>query len=452
MGQTETPPENHSEPPAGLQIEYREASTLIPYARNSRTHTDEQVAQIAASITEFGFTNPVLIRENEAGIYTIVAGHARCRAAALLGMQTVPTINLGHLSDTQARAYIIADNRLSELAGWDIRMLDAEFRELTEAGMDTDLTGFDEKARMRVQNEVEREDEANRRKDEDKTGELPRETNIKAGDIITMGDHILICGDATDPEIHTALLGKERPGLMVTDPPYGVNLDANWRAAHGNQPKRDIIKNDDRADWGAVYQLFTGNVAYVWHSAIHSTTVAEGLIQAGFQIRSQIIWLKNRFAMSRGHYHWQHEPCWYSVKQENNGKKEIISEFYDDEHDPCWYVVKKGKTGSWTGSRKETTVWNIDIVQALEFGHPNQKPVECMRRPIINNSNPGQLVFDPFAGTGTTLIAAQLTGRKARCIELDPHFCQLIVNRYNSMFDPQSVGIQNGPSEENNKA
>lgn len=394
----------------GLEIQYRSLEKLIPYARNARTHTEDQIHQVAASIREFGFTNPVLLRyDNDSKVQSIVAGHARCEAARLLGLQEVPTINLDHLTQEQARAYIIADNRLAEQAGWDLEMLQVEFDDLSLAGFDIDLTGFDEKARVGIVNELERQSEANRREDEDNPTEIPVETEIYPGQLIELGSHKLICGDATDPDVHRALLDKEKPALMVTDPPYGVELDANWRKKHFEAPERHVIPNDDRADWTEVWRLFQGEVAYVWHGGLHAATVAENLSNCGFEIRSQIIWHKSRFAISRSHYHWQHEPC--------------------------WYAVRRNATGHWTGSRKESTVWDIEMMKALEYAHPNQKPVECMRRPILNNSNPGQLVFDPFGGTGTTLVACELTGRSARIIELEPKFCQVIVDRYKMLFE-----------------
>ncbi|MCK5495857.1 MAG: ParB N-terminal domain-containing protein, partial [Hyphomicrobiaceae bacterium] len=230
-------------PDDGLDIVYRPVDALIPYARNARTHTDEQVGQIAASILEFGFTNPVLVREDD-GVIQIIAGHARCMAAARLGLPEVPTLDLNYLTEQQARAYVIADNRLAETAGWDLAMLDVEFAELAEAGYELDLTGFDEKARAGIVAELERDSEANRREDEDDPAAMPVETDIVPGDVIELGDHKLICGDATDKAVVYELLGKEKPGLMVTDPPYGVELDANWRADYQDQPHREIIKND----------------------------------------------------------------------------------------------------------------------------------------------------------------------------------------------------------------
>ncbi len=404
----ETAPDPSVPQPDDLVIVYRDPKTLVPYARNSRTHSEAQVTQLTGSMAEFKFPNPMLVRTEEDGTVSIVAGHARQMAAIQKGLDRIPTVDLAYMTPTQARAYVIWDNRSAELAAWDLEMLDLELGDMAEAGYDLDLTGFDEKARNAITHELERQSESNQRDDEDDAPAKPVDTEIQPGDVIELGNHRLICGDATDKAVVYELMGKEKAGLMVTDPPYGVSLDANWRGAHNKQPERDIIQNDDRCDWREVYAHFAGDVAYVWHSGLHGDVVAEGLIGAGFDVRAQIIWSKNRFAMSRGHYHWQHEPC--------------------------YYAVRKGGSGKWEGGRKQSTIWEIPIIQRLEHKHPNQKPVECMRRPILNNSNPGQLVFDPFAGTGTTLVAAELTGRQARCIELDPHFCQLIVERYRTLF------------------
>jgi len=199
-----------------------------------------------------------------------------------------------------------------------------------------------------------------------------------------------------------------RPHLMVTDPPYGVEYDPDWRnradRANGKPyGARAIgtVSNDDNADWRAAWSLFPGNIAYVWHAGRHASVVQASIEAAGFDIRSQIIWAKTRFAISRGDYHWQHEPCWYAVKG----------------------------TGHWTGDRSQTTLWTIDH-QKSETGHSTQKPVECMRRPIENNSSPGQAVYDPFVGSGTTIIAAEMTGRAAHCIEISPTYCDVAVTRW----------------------
>jgi len=225
------------------------------------------------------------------------------------------------------------------------------------------------------------------------------------------GRHRLVCGDATEVGAVDAALAGVQPHLMVTDPPYGVEYDADWRnradRANGKPyGGRAIgkVSNDDRCDWREAWALFPGAVAYVWHGGLHVTTVAESLQAAGFDVRAQIIWAKNNIAIGRGHYHWQHEPC--------------------------WYAVRKGGVGSWQGDRKQSTLWQIDKPRASETGHSTQKPVECMQRPIVNNSSAGQAVYDPFVGSGTTIIAAEITGRLCHAIELAPGYVDVAVQRW----------------------
>jgi DNA modification methylase len=227
------------------------------------------------------------------------------------------------------------------------------------------------------------------------------------GDLWQLGAHRLICGDSTSADVVGRLLYNVRPLLMVTDPPYGVEYDPSWRNAAGAARTRRTGKvlNDDRADWREAWALFPGDVAYVWHGALHSATVAESLAAAGFAIRSQIIWAKDRVVLSRGDCHWQHEPCWYSVRA-------------------------RGK-GHWAGDRKQTTLWSIaNRDQDADTVHGTQKPVECMRRPILNSSSPGQAVYEPFMGSGTTLIAAETTGRVAFGVELNPAYVDVAVERW----------------------
>jgi DNA modification methylase len=212
------------------------------------------------------------------------------------------------------------------------------------------------------------------------------------------------------------VLNGTQPLLMVTDPPYGVQYDPGWRNKTGASATKRTGKvlNDDRADWREAWSLFPGDVAYVWHGALHATTVAESLEVAGFNVRSQIIWAKDRLVLSRGDYHWQHEPCWYAVK-------------------------KTGK-GHWAGDRKQTTLWHIsNRDQDAETVHGTQKPVECMRRPILNNSSPGQAIYEPFMGSGTTLIAAESTGRVCFGIELNPAYVDVAVQRWQKFTGQDAV-------------
>jgi DNA modification methylase len=379
---------------------------LVPYARNARTHSDTQVAQIAASIREFGFTNPILV-DGERGV---IAGHGRLLAARKLGMAEVPTLELSHLSAAQRRAYVIADNRLALSAGWDDEMLRLELGDLRAEGFDLALTGFDsdEIGKLLL-------DTGGGLTDPDAVPPVPEAPITRTGDVWQLGRHRLICGDATDAGTVERVLAGVRPHLMVTDPPYGVDYDPAWRnqaLSGSNTARTGKVLNDHRADWREAWALFPGDVAYVWHGALHATTVAESLVACGFDIRAQIVWAKDRLVLGRGHYHWQHEPCWYAVRG----------------------------TGHWMGDRKQTTLWNIASTgQDAETTHGTQKPVECMRRPIENNSSPGQAIYEPFSGSGTTLIAAEMTGRACHAIELSPACVDVAILRWQAFAGQQAV-------------
>lgn len=392
---SEPMPEQHD-----LAVEYRPLEMLVPYARNARTHSEAQVADIAGSIREFGFTNPVLIAEDD----TLIAGHGRVLAARKLGMETVPAIVLSGLSETQRRALVIADNRIAINAGWDEELLKLELSDLQEAGFDLGLTGFDAGELRSLLDDGP----AMGLTDEDAAPEVPETATTRPGDLILLGEHRLLCGDATKPDDVTRLLAGARPHLMVTDPPYGVEYDPAWRNEAGVSATKRTgkVANDDRADWREAWALFQGDTVYVWHGAIHATTVAESLIACGFDIRAQIVWSKNRFALGRGDYHWQHEPC--------------------------WYAVRKGTRSHWQGSRNQSTLWSIAAAGAEDEATPHgtQKPVEAMRRPIVNNSERGDAIYEPFCGSGTTLIAAETIGRACFAIELDPAYCDVVVRRW----------------------
>ena len=396
----------------GLTIEHRATELLVPWERNARTHSQAQIALIAGSIREYGFTNPVLV-DGENGI---IAGHGRVLAARELGLQTVPVIELAHLSETKKRAYVIADNQLALAAGWDRELLALEAGDLADLGIDLNTLGFDP-------GEIDallRGDAADPREDE--VPEAPLVPVSRLGDLWCLGPHRLICGDATDPACVAGLLEGARPHLMVTDPPYGVSYDPSWRnriAGPGgalSAPTRRVgrVMNDDRADWREAWALFPGDVAYVWHGALHGSEVAASLAATGFAIRSQIIWAKERLVLSRGDYHWQHEPCWYAVRE-------------------------KGK-GHWSGDRTQTTLWQIaSRDQDATTVHGTQKPVEVMRRPMLNNSALGQAVYEPFSGSGTSLIAAETIGRVAFAIELDPAYVDVAVMRWQEFTGKSAV-------------
>lgn len=395
------------------KVERKPIDELIPYASNSRTHSDEQVSQIAASMKEWGWTNPVLI--DESGM--IIAGHGRVLAAKKLGFDDVPVMIAENWSEAKKRAYVIADNKLALNAGWDQDILANELAGLLEDDFDIALIGFQDDELAYLLN-----DPTEGETDPDDVPEAPENPVSETGDIWILGKHRLVCGDSTNADDVARCLNGVEPHLMVTDPPYGVNYDANWRneaegvggfgdpkkARAGYKSSRAIgkVENDDRSDWSEAYSLFPGDVAYVWHPAGATALVfGETLQRCGFDIRMVIIWAKSRFPIGRGHYHVQHEPCYYAVRN------------------------KQGATGHWQGSRKESTLWSIDHVKS-ETGHSTQKPVECMKRPIENNSSPGQAVYEPFSGSGTTIIAAEMTGRCCHAIELNPAYVDVAVKRW----------------------
>ena len=389
-------------------VESWPTGNLAPYEKNARTHSAAQVSAIANSIREFGFTNPVLISAD--GV--IIAGHGRVEAAKSLGMETVPVIILDHLNEDQRRAYVLADNKLALNAGWNDEILAAELAALSLSGFDIELTGFAGREVDALLKLLDGGDDGADGGDSVAAGDPV----TQPGDLWTLGAHRLLCGDSTVATDVERLLAGNKPHLMVTDPPYGVEYDATWRGKAGHatlgKNRTGIVENDDRADWRDVWALFPGSTAYVWHGGLKGGLVAEGLIACGFTLRSQIIWNKSVMAMGRGDYHWKHEPCWYAVRG----------------------------TGNWAGDRKQTTVWDIASPlhimggsKEIKTAHPTQKPLECMRIPIENNSARGDAVYDPFCGSGTTLIAAEKTGRHCYAMELSPAYCDIIIQRWQSL-------------------
>lgn len=410
------------------KVERRPMGELTPYARNSRTHTDLQVDQIAASMREWGWTNPILVDE-EGGI---IAGHGRVLAARKLGYTEAPVMVAEGWTDAQKRAYVIADNKLALNAGWDTEMLGVELADLQAEGFDSLLTGFDEDEIAALT-----APQTAGLTDPDDTPEPPPEPRTCPGDVWILGRHRIRCGDSTVVDDVDSLLNGVKPHLMVTDPPYGVNYDADWRNQAERANGKKIggwavgkVENDDNADWSDAWSLFPGDVAYIWHAGNKAHVVAESLERNDFDIRAQIIWAKNNIVISRGNYHPKHEPC--------------------------WYAVRRGKTGHWSGDRKQSTVWNIDKPMKSETGHSTQKPVECMRRPIENNSSPGQAVYEPFSGSGTTIIACEMTGRSCYAMELSPAYVDVAVQRWQEFTGEQatleSTGECFGPKEDTDAA
>ena len=414
----------------GIQIESWPIERLIPRANNPRTHSREQVANIAASIREWGWTNPILVGADD----DIIAGHARLLAARKLGMTEVPVIVLGHLSPAQRRALVIADNQLAITgSGWDEELLRIELATLHEEAFDLDLVGFDDVELARL---LEAQDAAPGLMDADAVPEVQQDPVARPGDVFLLGKHRVICGDCTNPEVVARLLGDVKPFLLVCDPPYGISLDSEWRdraglnghgAAEPSYMKHrtaghneTTISGDTRADWSEAFELVPSlEVAYVWHASVYTREVLNGLLRIGFLYPQQIIWNKGRIVLTRTHYWYQHEPCWY-VRKVN----------------APWH----GKAG------QNSTIWDSPSPKFImggsdeeKFDHPTQKPMEVMRRPILNHTLPGEAVYDCFLGSGTTLIAAEETGRICYGSELDPKYVDVIVRRWQGYTGKQAV-------------
>lgn len=397
---------------ADLRVEMVPVARLVPYAANSRTHSAAQVAQLAASIREFGFNVPVLV--DDRGV--LIAGHGRVMAAKQLGLAAVPSISLSHLTEAQARAYRIADNKLALNSGWDEDLLKAELAELQSSGFDINVIGFSPQEIGSIF-----APSGAGATDPDDVPEPDPKPISRPGDVWILGRHRLACGDSEDALTVERVLAGRRPHLMITDPPYGVDYDPSWRVTAKRPDGRPlsrgkvsmgVVLNDDRADWRAAWGLFPGDVAYVWHGGLHAASVAESLEAAGFAMRSQIIWVKQQLVIGRGDYHWMHEPC--------------------------WYAVRTGRVGHYCGDRKQRTIWEIANAAGKnpaddgKTEHGTQKPVECMRRPIENNSIVGDAVYEPFSGSGTTIIAAEMTGRECMAVELNPVYVDVAVRRWQS--------------------
>ncbi len=398
-----------------LKTESWPIERLVPYVRNPRKN-DEQVERMVAAIREFGFRIPVVAKSDG----TVVDGHLRLKAARKLGITEVPVALADELTDAQVKAFRLLANRSANWAAWDEDLLALELEELQAMAFDVSLTGFD----AAEIDSLLAKPTTDGLTDPDEVPETPAEPVSKPGDVWILGRHRLMCGDSTSADDVSKLLAGVRPHLMVTDPPYGVEYDPAWRneALSGQKTKRTgVVLNDDRADWREAWALFPGDVAYVWHGALHAATVAESLVACGFDIRSQIIWAKERLVLSRGHYHWMHEPCWYAVR---------------------------GKA-HWSGDRKQVTIWNIPSKgQDADTIHGTQKPVECMKRPMENNSSPGQAVYEPFSGSGTSIIAAEITGRACLAMELNPTYVDVAVKRWEDFTGEKAVleGEEDGRS------
>ena len=393
---------------APMSVELRPLDAVRPYSNNPRQNLDA-VEAVAESIRRFGFRQPIVVDAD--GV--IVAGHTRFRAAQRLGLATVPVHVATDLTADEVRAYRLADNKTAELASWDTAMLSIELDALRGARIDWTLLGFDEEELAKLLAPAGTEGLT----DPDAVPEKPTDPITKPGDLWLLGKHRLLCGDSTSAPDVARLLDGAVPTLMVTDPPYGVEYDPEWRmdaGLTGNTARMGKVMNDDRADWTEAWKLFPGDVAYVYHAGVFASTVQQSLERAGFAIRAQIIWAKDRLALSRGDYHWQHEPCWYAVREGGKGHR--------------------------TDDRTQTTLWSIPARDDAGHGHGTQKPVECMERPVRNHL--ADTVYEPFAGSGTTVIACERTGRACIAMELDPGYCDVVVRRWEEFTGKKAERVQ----------
>ena len=369
---------------------------LVPYARNARTHSKEQVKQIQASMREFGFINPVIVDKD----YNLIAGHGRILAAKEEGIKQVPCVFVEHLTEAQKRAYILADNRLAMNAGWDDEMLAVELSDLQGEDFDLDLLGFDtdELDKLLNGNDDVQDD------DFDVDEELEKPAFSKTGDLWLLGRHRLVCGDSTNPETYERLMDGKQANLVVTDPPYNVNYEGS-----AGKIKNDNMENE--AFYNFLYDAFScmesvmANDAsiYVFHADTQGLNFRKAFVDAGFYLSGTCIWKKQNLVLGRSPYQWQHEPVLYGWK-------------------------KKGKHQWYTG-RKESTIWEFDKPKK-NGDHPTMKPIPLLAYPIINSSLSNCIVLDSFGGSGSTLIACEQTDRICHTIELDEKFCDVIVKRY----------------------
>ena len=400
------------------RIEHWPIDKLLPYARNARQHSDEQIAQIAASIAEFGFVNPILTGAD--GV--LVAGHGRLAAARKLGLSTVPVVVLDHLTPTQRRALVLADNRLAELSTWDDVLLRIELEALQDEGFDLDLTGFDADALAELLAGEEPEHEG--QTEDDAVPEIPEEPVSKPGDVWRLGPHRLVCGDATAAEAYAQLFPDgERADMVFTDPPYNVNY-ANSAKDKLRGKHRPILNDalgagfhDFLYDALSLLVAHTRGAIYVTMSSSELDTLQAAFRAAGGHWSTFIIWAKNTFTLGRSDYQRQYEPILYG-----------------------W---PEGATRHWCGDRDQGDVWQIKKPAKNDL-HPTMKPVDLVERAIRNSSRPGDVVLDPFGGSGTTLIAAEKAGRVARLIELDPKYADVIVRRWQDWTGQQATREADG--------
>lgn len=387
-----------------IEIKKISISKLSLLENNPRKINGDQMQKLVESLEsdpDFFNKRPCLVNDKD-GKLIVYAGNQRIRAAKKLKWKEVPCIVDQNLDEELMKDRIVKDNKTYGEFDYDILANEFDLDKLIAAGFTHEELQLDV------------EDLGSQEEEDGEILEPPKDPKTKLGDLYELGSHRLLCGDSTNPDDVAKLLVGNTPILMVTDPPYGVEYDPNWRAEAGKGCKAvGKVQNDDQVNWALAWHLFPGSIAYIWHAGKHCAEVQKSLEDAEFEIISQIIWQKQNFALSRGDYHWHHEPC--------------------------WYASRKGHQHNWQGSRKESTLWEIANLNAFggkssdedeRTAHSTQKPIECMAKPIRNNSVEGEGVYDPFLGSGTTLIAAEKLKRICYGMELDPAYCDIIVQRW----------------------
>ena len=382
-------------------IELVDIESIVKNPKNANQHPPEQIKRLEKLIKFQGFRNPLII-SNRTGF--LVVGHGRLEAAKNLGMDKVPVIKQDFESEAQEYAYLVSDNEIARWASLDSDLVVDELKNLDLD--DIELLGIEDFEMPDV--EV-----LDPQTDEDEVPEV-EDPITKRGDVWILGNHRLMCGDSTMIDDVEKLLLSQEPNTMITDPPYGVKYEAGWRAdakkvKKTQREESSNLQNDDRSDWYDAYVLHKGNIAYVWHASAFTDVVMDGLKRAGFDIKSQIIWNKNVHALSRSDYQWKHEPC--------------------------WYAIRKGANHNWLGDRKQKTVWDVQNVMFEKDGggktpHPTQKPVELYSISLNNHTNNGEYVYEPFGGSGTSIISCEKLGRRSLTMELDEKYCDVIINRW----------------------
>lgn len=385
---------------------------LVPYARNARTHSKQQIAQLRASIREFGFVSPAVIDSD----YNILVGHGRVQAAREEGYKTIPCVFAENLTEAQKRAYILADNQLALNAGWDEDMLSVELEDLKNDDFDLSLLGFDD---TDLDKYLSKDEEDVSDDDFDLSAALEKATFVQSGDLWTVGRHKLLCGDATKAEDVARLMGDQKANLIVTDPPYGVS----FKASDGLTIQNDSIKGDDfykflLASFNNMKDhLEAGGAAYVFHSDLERMNFQKAFTDVGFHLSGVCIWVKNSLVLGGSDYQWQHESVLYGFLQ--NGRH-------------YW---------SSAAGRSQTTVWNFDKPKRNK-NHPTSKPLDLISYPIKNSSQENAIVLDTFGGSGSTLMACEKTNRICRTMELDPKYASVILRRYVEDTSDQCVFVE----------